>query len=68
MDILSLAPAPRPHPRAKGMMMRCAAGCGQVVKSQGNLQALQRECVERGGFVRIGDLYYCGRCAKKRQK
>lgn len=49
------------------MVMRCAAGCGQAVKSKGDIHSLRRECVERGGFVPIGDLYYCARCAKKRQ-
>lgn len=50
------------------LMMRCAAGCGVVVKSKsGSLQGLQKECVERGGFQKIGKLFYCPRCAKKRK-
>lgn len=53
-----------PMPEPRSWYMRCAALCGQIVRSA-KRETLEAECVKRGGFVKIGKLYYCPRCAKK---
>jgi hypothetical protein len=57
----------RPNPaRVDKWTIRCAAGCGCVAKHNGTWKAAERDAIDRCGFVLIGELLYCARCAKQR--